>query len=61
MKSNSGSIDRVIRIVVGICSISLGYRPAWSCVGLYRHCTAGDGSYWLVSSIYALGINTCKK
>jgi hypothetical protein len=61
MKQNVGSIDRTIRIIVGLGLISLvfiGPQTVWGWIGVVPLATAIIG--WCPP--YALlGINTCKK
>ena len=61
MKTNIGSLDRVIRIIVGIFIISLlfwGPKSPWALLGLLPLATAIIG----YCPPYAmLGISTCKK
>jgi hypothetical protein len=61
MKTNIGSLDRVIRIIAGIFIISLlfwGPKSPWALLGLVPLVTAIIG----YCPPYAmLGISTCKK
>jgi hypothetical protein len=61
MKSNSGGIDRVIRIVAGLallaCAIAF-QGPVWAFIGIVPLATGLIG--WC-PAYTILGINTCKK
>ncbi|MGD2129531.1 MAG: DUF2892 domain-containing protein [Lysobacterales bacterium] len=60
MKSNEGSADRIIRIIVGLVLISLvfiGPKTPWGWIGILPLATGLVG----FCGLYALlGINTCK-
>jgi DUF2892 family protein len=59
MKSNVGSIDRIVRIVLGIVLIGLaltGVVGVWGWVGVVPLVTGAVGSCPLYS---ALGMSTC--
>ncbi|MDR2852792.1 MAG: DUF2892 domain-containing protein [Burkholderiaceae bacterium] len=61
MTRNIGSIDRIIRIVVGLAILSLyfvGPQSRWALLGLVPLLTAFIG--WC-PPYSMLGINTCKK
>jgi hypothetical protein len=61
MKSNSGGIDRVIRIVVGIALLAWVialHGPVWAYIGIVPLATGLIG--WC-PAYTLLGINTCKK
>ena len=58
MQANVGSVDKTIRIVVGIAMIAAGimYQNVWGAVGLVPLATALMG--WC-PPYSLLGINTC--
>ena len=59
MKANIGTIDRVIRAVVGLALIAatlLGYIGLWGWIGVVPLITAGTGFCMLYR---LLGVNTC--
>jgi len=60
MKTNEGSVDRAVRIIVGLVLISLvfiGPKSPWGWIGLLPLATGLLG----FCGMYALlGINTCK-
>ncbi|MBU2513247.1 DUF2892 domain-containing protein [bacterium] len=59
MKKNVGSLDRIIRVVLGLAIIGLGifFQSWWGAIGIVPLATAGIG--WCPP--YAvLGISTCK-
>ncbi len=59
MTKNVGSVDRLLRLVLGVAIIVLGflYQSWWGAVGIVPILTAGIG--WCPP--YALlGISTCK-
>ena len=61
MKSNSGGIDRVIRIIAGLALLAwaLAFQgPVWAYVGVAPLATGLIG--WC-PAYKILGINTCKK
>lgn len=61
MKSNSGGIDRVIRIVVGLSLLAWAIAfqgPVWAYVGIVPLATGLIG--WC-PAYKILGINTCNK
>jgi len=61
MKRNVGTIDRTIRIVLGLVIISLifwGPKSAWGLIGLLPLATGIVGS---CPPYTLLGISTCKK
>ncbi|MBN1882067.1 MAG: DUF2892 domain-containing protein [Deltaproteobacteria bacterium] len=59
MKENVGTIDRLIRIAVGIVIIGLGayYESWWGLIGVIPLATAALGRCGLY---VPFGINTCK-
>lgn len=59
MKTNEGNLDRIVRIVVGLVIIGLGfyYQSWWGAVGLVPLLTGLTGFCALYS---LLGINTCR-
>ena len=60
MKHNIGSIERVIRVVVGIIMIGLsitGFLDLWGWIGILVLATGLLGWCWLYQ---LLGISTCK-
>ena len=59
MTRNEGTIDRALRIVLGLVLISLvfvGPQTAWGWVGIIPLVTGAIGTFPLYS---ILGINTC--
>lgn len=61
MKKNMGSVDRVIRLIIGLFLISLifwGPKSYWGLIGIIPLLTAFAG-YCPPYAI--LGISTCKK
>ncbi|AQZ93951.1 DUF2892 domain-containing protein [Halopseudomonas phragmitis] len=61
MQANVGSIDRVVRIVVGLVLIALaatGTIGLWGWIGLLPLAT---GIFRFCPAYPLLGINTCKK
>ena len=61
MKLNSGGIDRIIRIVVGLALLAwagLFNGPVWAFIGILPLATGIIG--WC-PAYPILGINTCKK
>lgn len=60
MKTNEGSVDRAVRIIVGLVLISLvfiGPKSPWGWIGVLPLATGLLG----FCGVYAvLGINTCK-
>lgn len=59
MKANVGSIDRAIRILVGVCLIAatlLGWIGAWGWLGIIPLAT---GLFKFCPAYLALGMNTC--
>ncbi len=61
MSSNIGSIDRILRIVVGLGLISLvfiGPKTLWGLVGLVPLLTAFAG---FCPAYRLIGINTCAR
>jgi hypothetical protein len=60
MKLNMGPLDRIIRLVVGIAILVLGYtyQSWWGLVGLIPLGTAAIG--WCPAYL-PFGISTCKK
>ncbi|TSA56587.1 MAG: DUF2892 domain-containing protein [Methylophilaceae bacterium] len=61
MKSNSGGIDRIIRIVAGLALLSwagIFNGPVWAFIGILPLSTGLIG--WC-PAYPILGINTCKK
>lgn len=59
MKKNMGSIDRTIRIIVGLVIIALGinFQSWWGLIGLVPLLTAFIG--WCPAYL-PFGISTCK-
>ena len=59
MKENVGTIDRLIRIVIGIVIIGLGayYESWWGLVGIIPLATAATGR---CGAYLPFGINTAK-
>ena len=60
MKLNMGTLDRIIRLVVGIAILVLGYtyQNWWGLVGLIPLGTAAIG--WCPAYL-PFGISTCRK
>lgn len=61
MKRNEGSIDRLLRVIVGIAVLSLvfiGPKTAWGWLGLIPLLTGVVGTCPIYS---LLGINTCPR
>ncbi|HMM12407.1 MAG TPA: DUF2892 domain-containing protein [Bacteroidales bacterium] len=60
MKKNVGSIDKIVRIVLGVAIGGLGiiYGSWWGLVGLLPIATALTGTCFMYS---LFGISTCKK
>jgi hypothetical protein len=58
MKKNIGSIDRAIRVIVGLVILAIGYRHGswWGLVGLLPIATALVG---FCPAYLPLGISTC--
>jgi hypothetical protein len=59
MKKNVGSIDKILRLIIGLAIIAVGfyYESWWGAVGLILIFTALTGS----CALYILcGVNTCK-
>lgn len=59
MKKNVGSIDRVLRLIVGLVIIALGfiYETWWGLVGIIPLFTSAVG--WCPAYL-PFGISTCK-
>lgn len=59
MKTNMGSIDRGLRMVVGIAIIGAGvyYQNIWGAVGIVPVLTAAIGT---CPAYLPLGLSTCK-
>ncbi len=59
MKKNVGSIDRVLRLIVGLVIIALGfiYETWWGLVGIIPLFTSSVG--WCPAYL-PFGISTCK-
>jgi hypothetical protein len=61
MKCNTGTIDRALRVVVGVILLSLvfvGPKTMWGLIGLVPLLTGAIGFCPLYPII---GLNTCKK
>ena len=58
MKKNAGTIDRILRIVIGIVALGAGYyyESWWGLVGIVPLLTAAMGSCPLYS---IFGLSTC--
>ena len=58
MNNNVGSVDRLVRVVVGIAMVAAGvyYRSWWGAVGAVPLLTAAVGSCPVYS---LLGLSTC--
>lgn len=59
MITNMGSVDRIIRVVVGIVLIAWGYLNSswWGAIGLIPLATAASG---FCPAYLPFGIKTCK-
>ena len=59
MKRNVGTIDKVLRVIVGIVIIAVGlyFKSWWGLIGLLPIAT-GLAGYCMLYSIF--GISTCK-
>jgi len=59
MKKNVGTVDRIIRVIIGVVIIALGFRyhSWWGLIGLIPLITGLLGTCWLYTPF---GINTCK-
>lgn len=60
MKTNIGTTDRIVRVVIGLAIIALGvyYQSWWGAVGVIPLITALTGFCGLY---VPLGISTCKR
>lgn len=61
MKSNSGGIDRIVRILVGLALLAWAlafHGPVWAYIGIVPLATGLIG--WC-PAYKIFGINTCKK
>lgn len=59
MKCNSGGVDRILRVVVGLILVALaatGMVGAWGWIGLLPLVT---GAFGFCPAYTLLGINTC--
>lgn len=59
MKCNSGGVDRILRVVVGLILVALaatGTVAAWGWIGLLPLVT---GAFGFCPAYTLLGINTC--
>ena len=59
MKKNVGSVDKVVRLIIGLVIIALGilYQSWWGLVGIIPIFTAAMG--WCPTYL-PFGISTCK-
>ncbi len=61
MKCNEGTIDRALRVIVGLVLISLvfvGPKTMWGLIGLVPLLTGAIG---FCPAYTLIGLNTCKK
>jgi hypothetical protein len=60
MKTNIGSIDRVIRILLGLALLGAGiyFKNAWGLIGLLPLLT---GLFRFCPAYFPLGLSTCKR
>jgi Protein of unknown function (DUF2892) len=60
MKTNLGTVDRIVRIVVGLAVVAAGayYQSAWAFVGLVP---LGTGLVGFCPAYCPLGLKTCGK
>ena len=60
MKKNMGTVDRIIRIIIGLVIVALGiyYKSWWGLLAIIPLGTAVVGFCCLYP---VLGINTCKR
>ena len=60
MKTNEGSVDRALRVIVGIGILSLAFvgpKTAWACVGIVPLVTGVIG---MCPPYTLFGISTCR-
>jgi hypothetical protein len=60
MKSNVGSIDRILRIIIGLAVLGAGYtfKSWWGLVGLLPLLTA---TFRLCPAYLPFGLSTCSR
>ncbi len=60
LKENVGTIDRIVRVILGltIITISLYYKSWWGVLGVFPLLTGSYGWCWIY---YILGMTTMKK